>query len=284
MSDTNPLDSLYHFLHYPVRRLKDNKNFICVVVGQTGSGKSYAVVSMAELLAERHGLLFDVENICFTPLKFLEKVKESPKGSVIIGDEWGTQMSSREYMSVTNKMIGYLIQTMRYKNHIVFLTVPDFNFIDKISRKLTHMLMVVTGIKQKQKLSIVRPYFIETHAVSGKIYYKHPVAKEGSHVKLKYMYVPLPSLKTRRRYEKAKDEFCTNLYSEIQLQLKDCRKKGKPIPKRVQIVMEKLKENPVITPTQLGKTLNITPQHAGILRGKAEKILDDKKVETALDT
>ena len=45
------------------------KNFLCFVTGQTGSGKSYCAISMAEIYAKMYGIEFNPEHHIITSIK-----------------------------------------------------------------------------------------------------------------------------------------------------------------------------------------------------------------------
>ena len=132
------------------RRIRNNKNCLVIFTGDTGSGKSYGALRFAEKLDPE----FNEKRIVFTPDKFLEIIrhdKELHSGNVIIFDEAGVGMASREWYSIQNKILSYVLQTFRFKNLIVIFTVPDFTYIDSQARKLFHFYFETSKILKKSK-------------------------------------------------------------------------------------------------------------------------------------
>jgi|2_EtaG_2_1085320.scaffolds.fasta_scaffold06200_2 predicted Zn-ribbon and HTH transcriptional regulator/RNase adaptor protein for sRNA GlmZ degradation len=204
------------------RVYKENKNFLCCIVGQTGSGKSYASVSLAEQLDPT----FNSDRIVYDFQQFMKVIETAKKGQAIVFDEAGISISSRSWYSILNKLINYVLQTFRHKNLIVFFTVPDFSFIDAQTRKLIHCLMEVERIDRKRNSCIIRPLFIQNNSRSGKLYFKYLRAiVESKLVKIRKIAVKKPSKELLKEYEKSKDKFTKKLNKEITLDFKAEKKK-----------------------------------------------------------
>jgi type III secretion system FlhB-like substrate exporter len=61
------------------RVLTTNKNFLCAVTGQTGSGKSWATVSICEKYAKMHNISFNPDKHIITSLMELLLLINSPE-------------------------------------------------------------------------------------------------------------------------------------------------------------------------------------------------------------
>jgi hypothetical protein len=208
------------FLEFIKDRIRHNKNCIIVIVGGTGSGKSWAALSLAEALDPE----FTTDNITFSAKKFIKLIrKDFPPGSVLMFDEGGVDLSAREFMSKKNRILSKILQTVRYKNHIIILTVPDLKFIDTHARKLAHLILQTAGIKRSEGLSKLRAYTISVSPLSGDIYYPHPTVYIPTRgvVKVKDILIPKPSVRVRHAYEKLKHEFGDNLYTQTSRELDD---------------------------------------------------------------
>jgi len=122
-----------------------NKNWLCVVCGETGSGKSYSAISFGSMI----GRTF----IVFTPLEFLELLNSGKikKGDVIIFDEAGVGLSARRWQSEQNIVMGSVLQTFRHMNIAVIFTVPNLSFVDVQARKLFHMIMETESIDYERQ-------------------------------------------------------------------------------------------------------------------------------------
>ena len=194
-----------------------NQNFLGLIVGQTGSGKSYAGLSIAEMLDPE----FDVSRVIFDLDKLLEYISQSPplpKGSVILIDEFGVVMGNRDWQSEQNKNLSKILQTVRYKNYYFIFTVPSMSFIDTSARKLIHYVFKTQKIVKRDRECVLRPYKIELDSLDtkGEPYkrFMH-ISVNGHHRKIKSMRIKLPSVKLRHAYEKKKDEVLSDLYNKM---------------------------------------------------------------------
>ena len=122
---------------YIKSRVAKNQNFVMLYVGQTGTGKSYAAMSLAEELDPE----FDISRIVFSADEFIDVLNNDDiltRGSVIIWDEAGVGMPAREWYSISNKVISYVVQTFRVKGYVLIMTTPSLKYIDSQIRALFH--------------------------------------------------------------------------------------------------------------------------------------------------
>lgn len=104
-------------------------------------------------------------------------------------------MSSREWYSVQNKMLGAVLQTFRILNVGVIFTTPDLSFIDVQARKLFHNYLETAYLDQKEELAYLKIYDIQVNSRFDKIYYKHPRFKtDRGVVSLSHLVVPKPEI------------------------------------------------------------------------------------------
>jgi len=201
------------FTEWILNRIRSNKNCIIFVVGETGSGKSYSALRLAEDLDPN----FTTDRITFSAKNFIRLVREDmPPGSVIMFDEGGVDIGNREFMTKKNRGLSKLLQTVRYKNHIIIVTVPDMKFIDTHARKLAHLIIRTSSIIKSEEKVLCRVYTIKTSALKGDLYYPHPMLKvNGQILKLSRVKISKPSVRLTHAYEKIKTEFGDNLYKEI---------------------------------------------------------------------
>lgn len=115
-------------------------DFFLVVDGPEGSGKS--------VLAMQIGMYMDanlkIENICFSPSEFTERVRKSKKYGCIIYDEAFGGLSSRRSMTMTNHVLVKMFTEIRQRNLSIILVLPSFFDMDKMpaihrSRALVHV-------------------------------------------------------------------------------------------------------------------------------------------------
>ena len=150
-----PLIKLDHknpsWIKYGLQRIKNKKNFLVGTYGKTGSGKSYADLSVAEMW--NPDFADHPERICFAPSELMSLINSGTlkKGHVIIPEEMGVQTGNREWQSANNKAILQLIQTFRNLGLIVLINTPYQSFIDKGIRKLLHANWKTVGIDYENK-------------------------------------------------------------------------------------------------------------------------------------
>jgi hypothetical protein len=149
------------------------------------------------------------------------------KGSVIVFEEVGVAMSNKNWQSVTNKMLNYLLQTFRHKNFVLIMNSPYMDFVDASTRKLFHAEMQTMGIDQKQEEVILKPQLIQYNPRYQKFYYKRlkVIIPEGK-VPIDTWRVGMPSEKLRTAYENKKTEYTDKLNKKIQNELQEVEDKN----------------------------------------------------------
>ena len=167
----------YWLSEYARGRIVTNQNFILIFTGGTGSGKSYNAMEVALDLDPK----FNVDRIVFKPEDFISVLKgKLPKGSVIIWDEVGVGLSAREWYSIQNKMISYVLETFRRDNLILIMTTPNISFIDKKVRALLHgYAETVEKTFTGGKFGYVKYFHILVSLREGKMMYRYPRIKDA---------------------------------------------------------------------------------------------------------
>lgn len=186
-----------------------------ILVGKTGSGKSYTGLSIGKIVDPN----FNASRIAFKSEDFMNLINKGlPAGSVIMWDESGVGMSNRNWFTQANKIIIYVTQTFRHRNLVCIFTVPSFGFIDSHLRQLFDLCLVTTGINKRDKKCIVKPLFLQNNPELGKLYKKYKY-KDGE--KITRIRVGMPDLLLRRQYETRKLEFTDSLNANAQTSLKE---------------------------------------------------------------
>ena len=228
-----------YFVRYIKARIENNKNFLAVITGPTGSGKSYAGLSLMYALTGE----LDIDNVCLNAEDILVRINDKTKylkpGDVLLWDEAGVDMNSKQWASVANRVINIVLQTFRHRNIIIIMTLPYFSFLDSDARKLTHCVMETQGIDRKNKTSYLKPLLIQVNQHSGKAYTKYLRVKRntGSVVPVKAIAVKIPSKEFLVDYEKKKTRFTEELNIDALAKLrawkeKQVTKKTKEIKKK----------------------------------------------------
>lgn len=129
-----------------------NQNIILLIEAKPGRGKSYAAMDLAVWLSYKlqkkfGGEPWDYFNIghmgIIMPDEVLRLASNVKQYGIYIYDDFGIAYSAREWHSEANKAMNGILETMRTKNNILIMTVPDATIIDKIGREILHFKIVM---------------------------------------------------------------------------------------------------------------------------------------------
>ena len=111
------------------RVLKHDRDFVAVIDGEEGVGKSVLAQQIAAYLDPE----FNMERIVFNSDKFLETIKD-PKtkpGSCVVLDEAFSAANNRASLTEVNRAMIGVATEMRQKNLFVLMVLPSFFDLDK---------------------------------------------------------------------------------------------------------------------------------------------------------
>jgi len=189
-------------------RLRNNKNALIAVIGETGSGKSYTALRLAELVDDD----FSIDKVCFRPSEFVKAVRNARKHDVIVFDEAGVGIPAREWWSVQNRLLDYVIQTFRFKNLCVIFTMPNLRFIDEHVRLLFHYVLETQYIDYDAERVVLKPFRVLSFPRATRMYLSYP--RIGG-VVVRRLEVLKPSERLIKEYEAKKERYLSELYDEI---------------------------------------------------------------------
>lgn len=190
-----------------------NKHFFLVVCGESGSGKSYAAMSIAKAIYPKFN---PNESVVFTAREFSQLTKvEHPKGFPIILDDSGIAAGSGDALTKEVKTISKIAQSIRHKNYQVILTLPNFELLAKSVRLNTHYYGEPVVIDFDKKICHMKFQRLKTASFKGWITRKNMTKTEKIYnentgymdtVKTKIQTVPVPKIddETTRVYENLK--------------------------------------------------------------------------------
>ncbi len=216
------------FLHmickgYADRAIKFDLNAMVAITGEMGTGKSSLALRMAEILSDEYGLKFKgVKDIYFN-LDDLKTELASAKHRVMIVDEAGVQLYSRDFAKEANKEIVKIAQMLRFRNSVIIWTLPHFGFLDKGVRLLIHhvwrtekhfMKNQKTG--EVELIRVAKPYVVVTDFINARSLRIEPasVKIKGQYVEVPWMRWKMPREKTWEEYQKKKEQFWKNKLGE----------------------------------------------------------------------
>lgn len=171
------------------------KNINCGVIGESGSGKSYGAIRIGELYYKRFmDKPFPVKNVVFSISEFLERIGEfgkDEKCSILIFDDAGLKYSSARWFEELNQILGYTLQSYRYRIINVFFTIPILKWLDRIGRGMLH------GKIELKSVGNGAYYKIRYNQFNDKIYNRRTCLIKFN----------LPNKKLTDAYEKKKHKF-----------------------------------------------------------------------------
>lgn len=213
------------------RLIRNNKNVLGAELGPTGSGKSYRDLRKAELWYDYHFKeAFPTDNICFGIEKLMKKLAEGDlrPGEILIFEEAGANLGSRDFASKVNKMFNYVLQSFRSMNIAIFFNLPYLSMLDSQARHLLHYSFESSGIDHKEKVNICKPKFHQVNQDTGKIYKKYPIVKiKGTTRKIRRFTFSMPSQYLVDAYEQKKEEYLKDLTKKYADELEQINNKGK---------------------------------------------------------
>ncbi len=204
------------WIRYIQKRIKNNLNFLALAQGSTGIGKSWAMIKIAYDLDNS----FEARQIAFNFKQVMEIINsdwfKKKKIKIIVFDEAQIDISNRQWQSLTNKLMNYLLSTFRHQNIILLFTSPYVDFLDSSAKKLIHCVFDCKGWDKKTSKSLIRPKLQQYNAKMKKMY-EHSlyVIRDGKTNKFIYWKVGKPPEHLIIPYEKAKIEFTNKLNKSI---------------------------------------------------------------------
>ena len=232
---------------YRINRL--NKNLLMAICGQTGSGKSYCALTIAKMICERFNVRI---HVVFTIEQFMELLQSGKlhRGDVIIWDEAGVGIPSREWYSISNKAINYVLQTFRHLNLCVIFTMPSFDYIDKQTRLLFHVYIETVRIDYETKHVIVKIFESTFNARFGKEYQKYYWFNGVKHIRFR---IGKPSKEMIDAYEEIKIEFSQTLRDNVKKDVSQVNEKlaaKRLTDEEIQAKLREMTERPTLAEIQ----------------------------------
>lgn len=214
-------------------RIDRNQNFLGLITGPTGSGKSYIALHLAEQLDQE----FNIDRVVFELTEFLDLIDSGlPKGSVIVLDEAGVSMSARAWFSITNRFLSNVLQSFRYMNYIIFVTVPSAAMVDVDLRRLAHGTIETIGIDYNNKQNVFRFLQYESNPRTGKLFFhylKETCPGKKYKIKVKRYRLNMPSDILTKQYEKKKSEYLKEMRKQIKGRLEEKERLNKTIKQSI---------------------------------------------------
>jgi len=211
------------------KKLDKNENVIGVMIGGTGSGKSYSCIRLAtdwvlkNKKKSRIWIIFTHNEL----LKLLlqEEAPDVKKGDVIIYEEMEISADNRKYWSLMNETIRYVSNICRNRNFIFLMNLPVLAHVDKEVRSLIHMSLETVTKHMEERVCECKFKVNSVNYESGKNYFIYPpvyVHSLREWVKCLTVSIPHPpdvlsrcNVNSLSKYEEMKEEFNQRIYSDL---------------------------------------------------------------------
>jgi len=214
----------YDVLDYVRKRIETNRNWLCMITGDTGSGKSFTALKIGELLDAD----FNANNVAFSPLEMIKLIKISKPGDVVVMDEAGLQFGARDFMSRGNKALSGIFQAFRFKQIILIWTLPDLSMIDITARRLLHTYIETLGVDYKREQTVVKWFNIKIDRWTGDYKHVYPrIMTDNGLVVVKIVRFDKPSDELIAEYEAKKSKAFDELLDKYERSLTFNTKKTK---------------------------------------------------------
>lgn len=212
------------FIRRIVYRIDSGKNALIGVFGPTGGGKSLAALQlMRGMYLFRHGKEppedYLINHVKFKARDFLESMNNPAlkKKEEWLWDESGIDIGHKSFATIQNRVIGWLIQTFRHLQQVVFFTTPSLSFIDASVRKMLHYFLEVKTIDYEKQICIVKPIELQYNIRLDKTYFKNIKYhdQKGFVYQLKVIGVPKIPDDLEIRYKAEQSKFTKDLNIKI---------------------------------------------------------------------
>jgi len=223
-----PLDNSWcRWAVYRVKRRNNSTNIR--FTGDTGSGKSWSALSVAEKIAKMLGTKLSKENIYFSITDIIDKVaRDEPKaGTIFFLDEQQVGASSKDHNTVRGEAYTAFMSTVRSKRYIFISTLPFADMTIKKVRRLFHLEIETQGIDFTNKTVRTKPRMLDHSKTKDKVYRKRllivfndPSTGLTKTKKLDTWDISKPSDEIIKIYETMKQEFQRKLYKHLADKLK----------------------------------------------------------------
>lgn len=183
-----------------------NDNWMAAVVGETGSGKSYGALRIAEAVDPD----FSVDQVAFGIVEFMKLVTDDSlgRGSIIVFEEASVEANAQEWFTKGNKVLRQVLDTWRHQNRGAIFTLPAFGQLSKQARGRMSALIQMQGINHEENYSVAKYKWCDQDSDTGKIYKKYPVLGGKKYKRIK---IQRPSDSLVEAYEERKQSYTTDL-------------------------------------------------------------------------
>jgi len=189
---------------------------IVAICGRYGTGKSMTALEISRVLHNEIGVLKgDLEpkkQLVYTPLGFLESIKDSERKALIF-DESGVNLNSLDFRSEFNRAVVDVVSTQRFRENVYIFVLGKVYKLSKSLRDVIDLRLLVNRGKGKPYVNatIFRPKYGAMNTTGS----------SRTSIYLNKVYKPkLPPKELREKYRKKELDFKTDLVTDRIRELK----------------------------------------------------------------
>jgi hypothetical protein len=182
-------------------RISQKFSNLLAICGKTGIGKSYLALLLGECLDQN----FSVDNVAFSIKEFLDLISNAKNGDCLALDDAGIYYDARRFQEKSHQLLGYALESCRFKQITICFTLPSLSMIDLNARRLIDFLIL---IKQRGYCSIK----VRKFKSDGTDYWS-PLQLKG--FSFRHVSIPIPSKKLANEYEAKKRQSLNHLYEKL---------------------------------------------------------------------
>jgi len=207
-------------LKYTEDRIKRKKGILFLFTGEIGDGKSYAGLRLLELWYKRRfNKEFPKVHIIETLAQAVLLVKDFKEiGEGILIEELSVLASSRDSLTVQNKMWNKFLDTVRIKQAVIVGNLPHISFLDKHFIMMCNVWVNCMSVDFKRNVVNARPLWLQTSPHRSEPYKHKFINSNGDEIDYCYFKKP-QSAELLKGYDDLKDRYVQELYNEIGLKL-----------------------------------------------------------------
>jgi hypothetical protein len=199
----------------------ENDNTLWTVVGDTGSGKSYASMRIGEALDPG----FTIDQVAFNIEEFLRLAMDDSygQGTVIVLEEGSVEASAYDWHSVSNRVFAKLLDTWRHQNRMGIINLPNFKALEKGARRRSKAIVEMQHAAPWREYSQGKFKKVHYDNIEDKLRTPFPVI-DGK--QRKYVRFTFPSDDLVEAYEHRKENYTHQLNEELLEELLEVGEEG----------------------------------------------------------
>ena len=148
MKEIDP--NLQQMLDIGCQDLKDSDDFVIIIVGAEGAGKSVLSQQIAGYISEQVNTTFTVDNIHFNTADYQDFALSKPRYTINLLDESRSSLNKMRGLSKSNVTFTNYVSECRDSNQVHILLLPAFTDLDRYVA-VHRSKLVINVIKYRDK-------------------------------------------------------------------------------------------------------------------------------------